>query len=345
MRARTASTVTDSISARQRRAVADAARCRRRSRGSARPLRVAEQRAQPLEQPIVGRRQRDVAVGAADRLIRRAHPVRRSHRPAECRRRRNTAPTPTPTAPRPPRPATYRCTGRCPVRGAIVQRGENGREREQPGAEVGQRHADLHRRPARLAGHRHQARHALRDQIEAALARLGTGLAVAGDRRVDQRRMIRAPACRSRGRSARITPGPVVLDEDVGARGEPAERLAAPRGVFRSSTMPRLPRLTALKLGLSVPDAPAIRRVESPSGGSTLITSAPMSHSCIAQNGPAITCVTSSDPHAVERAFGPAVSVLSLISIRAGAMPASSEESVVSNLARHVHDRRRRSRS
>jgi enoyl-CoA hydratase/carnithine racemase len=37
-----------------------------------------------------------------------------------------------------------------------------------------------------------------------------------------------------------------------------------------------------------------MRRVESPPGGSTLITSAPMSHSCIAQNGPAITCVTSS---------------------------------------------------
>ena len=37
-----------------------------------------------------------------------------------------------------------------------------------------------------------------------------------------------------------------------------------------------------------------MRRVESPPGGSTLITSAPMSHSCIAQKGPAITCVTSS---------------------------------------------------
>src|SRR5262249_41995034 len=46
--------------------------------------------------------------------------------------------------------------------------------------------------------------------------------------------------------------------------------------------------------GLSEPCAPAMRRVESPAGGSTLITSAPMSHSCMAQNGPAITCVTSS---------------------------------------------------
>ena len=58
--------------------------------------------------------------------------------------------------------------------------------------------------------------------------------------------------------------------------------------------MLRLPRLTALKLGLSVPDAPGICRVESPAGGSTLMTVAPRSASIIAQNGPAITCVTSS---------------------------------------------------
>jgi hypothetical protein len=57
--------------------------------------------------------------------------------------------------------------------------------------------------------------------------------------------------------------------------------------------MLRLPRLTALKLGLSVPIAPAIVRDESPSGDSTLMTSAPRSASCIVQNGPAITCVTS----------------------------------------------------
>ena len=57
--------------------------------------------------------------------------------------------------------------------------------------------------------------------------------------------------------------------------------------------MPRFPRFTALKLGLSWPAAPDIRRLESPPGGSTLMTSAPMSHSCMAQKGPAITCVTS----------------------------------------------------
>jgi len=58
--------------------------------------------------------------------------------------------------------------------------------------------------------------------------------------------------------------------------------------------MPSLPRFTALKAALSVPIDPAIARVESPPGGSILITRAPMSHSSIAQYGPAITCVTSS---------------------------------------------------
>src|SRR5207253_4205723 len=67
-----------------------------------------------------------------------------------------------------------------------------------------------------------------------------------------------------------------------------------PSRLFKLSTTLRLPRLTALKLGLSVPMAPGICRVESPTGGSTLITSAPRSARIMAQNGPAITCVTSS---------------------------------------------------
>src|SRR6185436_9892170 len=77
---------------------------------------------------------------------------------------------------------------------------------------------------------------------------------------------------------------------------ERASRVNAsrPSSVFRLRTMLRLPRLRALKPGLSVPTAPGICRVESPAGGSTLMRSAPRSASSIAQNGPAITCVTSS---------------------------------------------------
>src|SRR5262245_21490978 len=57
--------------------------------------------------------------------------------------------------------------------------------------------------------------------------------------------------------------------------------------------MPCLPRLTALNAALSLPRAPAMARVESPAGGSTLMTRAPMSASNIAQYGPAITWVAS----------------------------------------------------
>src|SRR5678815_3008165 len=66
-----------------------------------------------------------------------------------------------------------------------------------------------------------------------------------------------------------------------------------PFSLVKSRTMPCLPRLTALKAGLSLPRAPAMLRVESPAGGSTLMTRAPMSASNIAQYGPAITWVAS----------------------------------------------------
>ena len=42
-------------------------------------------------------------------------------------------------------------------------------QREQRGAEIGQRHPRFHRRAARFTGDRHDAGDALRDQIEAAL--------------------------------------------------------------------------------------------------------------------------------------------------------------------------------
>src|ERR1700722_20352798 len=71
-------------------------------------------------------------------------------------------------------------------------------------------------------------------------------------------------------------------------------KTSRPPADFRFRTRLRLPRLTALKLGLSAPIAPGICRVESPAGGSILITSAPRAASTIAQHGPAITCGASS---------------------------------------------------
>src|SRR6185436_1320375 len=62
---------------------------------------------------------------------------------------------------------------------------------------------------------------------------------------------------------------------------------------LRFNTRLRLPRLTALKAGLSLPTAPTVRRVDSPAGDSTLITSAPRSASMTEQKGPATNCVTS----------------------------------------------------
>src|SRR2546423_1348241 len=81
---------------------------------------------------------------------------------------------------------------------------------------------------------------------------------------------------------------------------------ARPIAAFRSRTMLRLPRLTALNAGVSLPTAPGICRVESPDGGSTLITSAPRSASSIAVKGPAITCVVSSTrrPSSARKAEG-----------------------------------------
>jgi hypothetical protein len=53
---------------------------------------------------------------------------------------------------------------------AMLERREDSDEREQSGPEVRHRHAGLHRRSARIAGDRHDPRHALRDQIEPSLA-------------------------------------------------------------------------------------------------------------------------------------------------------------------------------
>src|SRR2546427_701276 len=69
---------------------------------------------------------------------------------------------------------------------------------------------------------------------------------------------------------------------------------ATPSTRLRSSTSPRLLRLTA-RNGADTPGAASrsMARVVSPPGGSILMTSAPMSASSMAQKGPAITWVWS----------------------------------------------------
>src|SRR5437867_12679222 len=70
----------------------------------------------------------------------------------------------------------------------MVERCENPDEGEETGAQVGERHSGLDGRAAGLAGNRHDAGDALGNEIESTFAALGTGLPVAGDRRVDETR-------------------------------------------------------------------------------------------------------------------------------------------------------------
>ena len=62
---------------------------------------------------------------------------------------------------------------------------------------------------------------------------------------------------------------------------------SCPSGVVRSSTMPRLLRLTPTYRPVSSPRRGPMRRPSSPPGGSILITSAPMSPSSVAPSGAA----------------------------------------------------------
>ncbi len=80
----------------------------------------------------------------------------------------------------------------------------------------------------------------------------------------------------------------------MSARAASRTNARRPAADFRSRTIAALAAIERGETGAVVPARAPICRVGSPSGGSTLITSAPMSHSCIAQKGPAITCPTSS---------------------------------------------------
>jgi hypothetical protein len=69
---------------------------------------------------------------------------------------------------------------------ALVQRGEDALHRPHAGAQIADRQADRGRRPVRLAGDMHDAAHALRDQVKAAAAGMGTVIAEPGELGVDQ---------------------------------------------------------------------------------------------------------------------------------------------------------------
>ena len=85
----------------------------------------------------------------------------------------------------------------------------------------------------------------------------------------------------------------VVLDQDIRRPREAHEGVASGR-LLQVENDAQLAAVDGVERGAVAPGDPAIARVESPPGGSILITRAPMSHSSIAQYGPAITWVTSS---------------------------------------------------
>ena len=70
-------------------------------------------------------------------------------------------------------------------------------------------------------------------------------------------------------------------------------RISAASGRLRSSTRLRLLRLSATKLTLSPLRIGGVARAMSPFGGSTLMTSAPMSASSVPHNGPAMKLASS----------------------------------------------------
>ncbi len=111
----------------------------------------------------------------------------------------------------------------------VVEGRQDRRQCEQRGAEIGQRHAHLDRRPAWLAGHRHQSGDPLGDEIEAAFGGVRPGLSVARDRGIDQRRTI---LCQRRVIEAEPAHDSrsIVLDEDIGGGDEAPHDVLAARG-------------------------------------------------------------------------------------------------------------------
>ena len=106
---------------------------------------------------------------ASERLVGRGEDVRRARRARATRRWRSRSPRASRSAAarlpsaRCRRPGRRRCCSWCAYAASDAERGQDA------GVDVGDRVAGLGRRAARLAGDRHQAGEALRDEVEAAL--------------------------------------------------------------------------------------------------------------------------------------------------------------------------------
>ena len=115
--------------------------------------------------------------------------------------------------------------------GLALEQRHHDRERQKvAGREIGDRDADPHRHGAGMAGDAHEAAHALGDLVDAGPMPVGTGLAEARDRGVDDPG-IDAPHGLVVDAEAVLDPDPHVLDDDVGLLGQAEEDRAALLGL------------------------------------------------------------------------------------------------------------------
>ena len=190
------------------------------------PLRFAAHHgAEVVPELAVVRADGDVAVFGLVRLIRRRAPMARARRGRQFPAAEIGAGLPE--GPREPclEQRSFKILALARLEFADI-RAEDAVERGDSARDVVHRNAHLGRTASRITGHHHDARHALSDDVEAALAAVRAGLAEAGHRGVDHAGI--EPADRvvvdaEFPHHARAE----VLRDDVGIRGELHENLLA----------------------------------------------------------------------------------------------------------------------
>ena len=110
----------------------------------------------------------------------------------------------------------------------LVERRQDPLDRVHPGRDVGDRDPHLRGRAVGRAGHAHDAALPLDDDVVPRLGAARPGVAVAGDRAVDQARQARVQMLEAEPQAVERA-RPEVLDQDVGARQEALEQRAAAR--------------------------------------------------------------------------------------------------------------------
>jgi hypothetical protein len=111
---------------------------------------------------------------------------------------------------------------------AVLEGGEDPVSGEEPGGQIGERHAGLGQGSVLLAGDADDPAHALGDQVVATAMAVGAGRAEAAHRAVDQSGVHRGQGLVADAQ-ALGHPRPVVLDEDVGRPGQALDQLDARR--------------------------------------------------------------------------------------------------------------------